>query len=138
RPWLEAGLPDHEESLRLALQAGRMGTWEWDIHSGAINWSPNLEAIHGLLPGTFPGTYAAFLEEIYPDDQDTVIQSITRTLEEGTEHHVEYRIRWPDGSVHWLEGRGRLFRDPSGAPVRMLGVCMDVTERKRAELALVE
>jgi PAS domain S-box-containing protein len=131
-------LLENEEQLQLALLAGQMGTWDWDVRTGAVSWSPNLEAIHGLPTGSFKGTFAAVVEEIHPDDRAGVIQTITRTLEEGSEHHVEYRILWPDGSVHWLEGRGRIFHDAGGQPERMLGVCMDVTERKKAELALVE
>jgi sigma-B regulation protein RsbU (phosphoserine phosphatase) len=131
-------LHENEERLQLALEAGRMGTWDWNVRTGKVEWSATLEAIHGLPAASFPGTYAAFLEEIHPDDRAAVVRSITRALEEVAEHRVEYRICWHDGSVHWLEGRGRLFRDPTGQPLHMIGVCTDITERKRAELALVE
>jgi PAS domain S-box-containing protein len=105
-----------------------MGTWDWNVLTGAVTWSPNLEAIHGLPPGSFRGTFAAVVEEIHPDDRAAVVHSITRSLEEGSEHHVEYRILWSDGSIHWVEGRGRLFHDTNGQPDRMIGVCVDAND----------
>src|SRR6266542_1193779 len=122
-----------EERLRMALDAGHMGTWEWNILTDRVTWSSTLEAIHGLAPGTFGGTFADYLREIHPDDRDLVTQAIRRAVEERTEHHLEYRICWPDGSIHWMEGRGRLVCDHSDRPVAMLGICRDNTERKEAE-----
>ena len=106
--------PDDSEWLRLALAAGRMGTWNWSVRSNRVDWSPGLEAIHGLAPGTFAGTFEAYLSDIHPDDRERVVGAITRTLEQGQDHLIEYRLRWPDGSVHWVEARGRLFRDQRG------------------------
>jgi PAS domain S-box-containing protein len=126
-------LRESEARLRLALEAGRMGTWEWQVATNEVNWSPGLEAIHGLAPGTFEGTFADYQNDIHPEDRERVLGAIAQTLEHGADHHVEYRIVWPDGSIHWVEGRGKLVRDRSGAPTRMIGVCMDVTERKQAE-----
>jgi PAS domain S-box-containing protein len=123
------------ERLQLALDAGRMGSWQWDIQSNKVTWSADLEAIHGLAPGTFPGTFEAYQKDIHPDDRANVQQAIARSLEQG-EHHIEYRIVLPDGATRWVEGRGQVLRDASGAPIRVVGVCMDVTERKRAEEAL--
>jgi PAS domain S-box-containing protein len=119
--------------LQFALGAGGMGTWQWTIATGGVRWSPSLEAIHGLPPGSFPGTFAAFRDEIHPDDRDRVLGAVAEAVEHGREHHVEYRIVRPDGAVRWLEGRGQLFRDAAGRPERMVGVCSDVSERKQAE-----
>lgn len=125
-----------EEHLRLACEAGRLGTWEWDIATNRVMWSPSLEAIHGLPPGAFEGTFDAFQKDMHPDDRGRILRAISRTLEHGEDHHVEYRIVGADGGIRWVEGRGKLFRDAAGAPSRMIGVCMDVTARKRAEEAL--
>src|SRR5262245_59076835 len=109
--WLLAALRESEGWLRLALEAGRMGTWDWDISAGKVTWSESLEAIHGLAPGTFPGTVEAYQQDIHPDDRERVLRAIREALEGGEDHHLEYRLVWPDGSVHWVETRGRLFRD---------------------------
>ncbi|HSE91739.1 MAG TPA: MASE1 domain-containing protein, partial [Methylomirabilota bacterium] len=122
----------HEARLRVAVDAARMGTWEWTIHTGAVEWSPSLEAMHGLAPGSFAGTYEAFQADIHPDDRAGVDRAVLDALERG-EHRVEYRIVRPDGAVRWVEGRGRVFRDAEGRPERMIGVCLDVTERRAAE-----
>jgi PAS domain S-box-containing protein len=131
-----ASLWASEDTLQVALRAGRMGTWDWDVRTGEVAWSPTLEALHGLAPGTFGGTYADFLEAVHPEDRDAVTQAVARAVDQGAEHHLEYRMLWPDGSVHWAEGRGRLVHDKTGKLVRMLGVCLDVTERKQAERRL--
>jgi PAS domain S-box-containing protein len=123
-----------EERLRFALDAALMGTWEWDVSSQTVRWSDNLEKIHGLPPGTFDGSFQSYQREIHADDRDRVMASLRRALEEGVPHEVEYRIVHPDGTVRWVEGKGRVeFED--GRPVRMTGVCVMVSRRKEAELA---
>jgi PAS domain S-box-containing protein len=129
---------ESEEQLRLAVEAGKMGTWEWNIATNQVKWSPALEAIHGLAPGTFACTFAAYQQDIHPEDLAQVSSAIGQTVQLGEDHQVEYRIIRPDGVIRWVEGRGKLFRDPSGLAVRMIGVCMDITERKRAEEVLRE
>lgn len=129
----EETLRDREQRLQLALEAGQLGTWDWDVLSGKLQWSRSLEAIHGMAPGTFGGTFAEFLKDVHPDDREAVKQAITRALEQGEGHHVEYRVPCPDGTTHWVEGRGRVLRDQAGRPVRLLGVCQDVSARRRAE-----
>jgi len=131
------------QQLQTALQAGRMGTWQYTIATGEVRWSPGLEAIHGYAPGTFPGTFEAFRKEIHPEDRDRVLQAISTALADQRDHHVEYRIVRPDGEVRWVEGVGQVFADAEGRPERMVGICSDVTERKdiehtRAELLVRE
>lgn len=94
-----------------------------------------MEAIHGLEPGTFGGTFEDFKREIHPDDLGRVLDTIAQTLEEKITYHVEYRIIRSNEAIKWLEARGRLFLDPSGKPDRMIGVCTDITDRKSAEEA---
>ncbi len=121
-----------EGRLHLAMDAGRLGAWEWEVGSGRVTWSPELEAIHGLPPGGFAGTFEAFQADIHPEDRERVLGTIRDTLEqERRDYRVEYRIVLPDGRVRWLEARGRLVDDgPAGQ--RMIGVCSDVTEHKHA------
>jgi PAS domain S-box-containing protein len=136
RKRIEVSLYESEERLRLAVEAGRMGTWEWGITSGEVIWSPTLEKVHGLPPGSFPGTFEAYQQDIHPEDRNHVLETIRQTVEEGREHHLEYRIIWPDGSVHWLESRGKLLKNDAGQPVRVIGVCSDISERKSLEQRL--
>ena len=94
------GLRESEARLRLALEAGRMGTWEWTIATNEVVWSPSLEATHGLAPGTFEGTFAGYQKDIHPEDREQILAAIARTLEQGEDHHIEYRIIRPNGAVH--------------------------------------
>jgi len=125
-----------EEQLRLALEAGRMGTWEWSIGKGTVRWSPGLETIHGLAPGTFPGTFEAVQREVHPDDRERVAGAIRRAVASGAPYRAEYRIVRADGAVRWVEGVGQAFHDANGQPSHMVGVCSDVTARKQSEEAL--
>jgi PAS domain S-box-containing protein len=134
----ETALRESEQRLLLALEAGRGGTWEWWIDTSEVVWSPGLEVIHGLRPGTFGGTLDAFWTDIHADDRERVRSSIARVIELGVDHSLEYRIIWPDGSLRWVEGRGKLIRNDAGAPVRMVGICIDITDRKLAEDAIRE
>lgn len=123
-----------ETRLRFALDSASMGTWDWDLATQSVEWSDNLEAVHGLPPGTFDGTFASYEREIHPEDRERVHASIERAIAEGVPHEVEYRLVAPDGTIRWAEGKGHVeFED--GRPVRMSGVCMMITRRKEAELA---
>jgi PAS domain S-box-containing protein len=127
-----------EEQLRLALEAGQLGAWDWDIPAGKVTWSTMLERIHGLEAGSFPGTFEAYQHDIHPDDRGHVLETISRAVEGRTNYHIVYRIVRPDGETRWLEAQGHMLCDPSGAPHRLVGVCVDVTERRRSEEQLQE
>ncbi len=123
-----------EALLKIALEAGRMGIFEFDIRGGRVAWSPNLERIHGLAPGTFGGTFEDFKRDIHPDDLNGVLNRVQQTIQEKrTDYGVEYRIIKPDGETAWVEARGRVFYDPNGEAERFVGLCMDVTARKQVE-----
>jgi len=123
-------------TVRTALEAGKVGVWSWDIASNAVTWSSNLEAIHGLLPGSFDGTHAFFAREIDEQDRDQVASSIDETLRTGRPYWVRYRIPpRQGGEERWIEARGTV-RIENGAPVRMVGICQDVTERVNLEAEL--
>ena len=120
----------------MALEAGRMGTWDWDISSRRVSWSPTLERLHGLEPGSFGGTFEDYQRDLHPDDRERVFAAIRRCLAERRNFALEYRIVRPDGAVRWLEARGRLFLDDTGEPIKMAGVTTDVTDRRRSEEVL--
>ena len=123
-----------EEHLRFALDAASMGTWDWDLVTQRVTWSDNLERLHGLPSGTFDGTFASYEREIHPDDRPRVLASAQRAITDGVPHDVEYRIVAPDGTVRWVEGKGRVEMS-DGKPHSMSGVCIMATRRKEAELA---
>lgn len=129
----EEALRESEERLQQAMAAGRMGAWEWDLGTDEVRWSETLERIHGLAPGEFPGTFEAFLRDVHEDDRELVRAEISRTVSDGGEYRMEYRIVRPDGVERWLEARGRLHAGSGGEPTRMSGICTDVTERREAE-----
>jgi len=129
---------ESEERLSLALEAGRMGTWEWDTRRDLMVWSPGLEALHGLESGTFGGRFEDFRRDIHPEDHDRVLEAIRATVASGKPYEIEYRICVSEGREVWLEARGRVFRGTDGTPERVIGLCMDITRRKRAELAFEE
>ena len=132
----EEDLRRSRQRLNLALGAGRMGAWEWDIRSGRVDWTPSLETIHGLPPGTFGGTFGDFERDLHPEDRKRVLETVDRTLRDRAEYQIEYRIVRPDRTTAWVEARGELFVNPAGEPERMVGVCSDITERKEMEARL--
>ena len=126
-------LADSEERLRLALDAGRMGVWDWNVRTGELKWSDSLEPLHGLAPGTFGGTFEHFQQLIHPDDREAVQSAIREALETGGEFYIEFRNLRPNGGIHWIAGSGKVFYGDDGQPLRMIGIGLDVTQRKRSE-----
>ncbi len=127
-----------EERLRLAQEIARIGSFEWNIQKGVSIWTPELEALYGLQPGGFPHTQAAFENLVHADDRAGVIKLVDCQFKTGQPTEGEWRVVWPDGSIHWIAGRSQILMNESRQPLRMIGVNMDVTERKRAEEALLE
>jgi PAS domain S-box-containing protein len=137
RKRIERALRESEERLRLALDAGEMGTWEWDLATGAITWSASLEPIHGLEPGTFDGTFEQYQTLINPEDRPLVLGAVEAALEEPESgYDVEFRVVWPDGTERWISGQAQVVRGGDGKPLRMVGLARDITDRKRHERAL--
>jgi PAS domain S-box-containing protein len=122
-----------EARLQLALEVGGMGAWQWNIKTNETIWWPGMEAVHGLPPGTVPISIGDYAHYIHPDDRDHVVDVVKEAIAEKKEHRVEYRVVWPDGSIHWIEGRGKLFFDGAGNLLLMAGICVDITRRKRIE-----
>ena len=138
RKLAEEALRASEERLRLAQQAARIGTFDWNIRTGVNTWTPELEAMYGLPPGGFGGTQTVFENLVHPDDRAGVIKLVDAAMKSGQPTKGEWRVVWGDRSVHWIAGRWQVFRDASGEPSKMIGVNIDITERKRAEEALRE
>jgi PAS domain S-box-containing protein len=130
----EAAIRESEERLRFTLEAAGVGTWDWDTATGQVQWSDNLEPIHGLPRGSFGGDFESVLQDVDPKDREVLMTAIAAAVERGGDYHVEYRLPSKGAAVErWVEGKGRAIHDEHGRPVRMAGICMDITERKSAE-----
>jgi PAS domain S-box-containing protein len=132
----EEALLETQARLTMAMEAGQMGAWEWIVATGRIKWSSTLEAIHGLSPGGFGGSFQDFQRDMHPEDRDRVLAAIRASLEHKSGYRIEYRIVKPDGAIAWIEARGNVIVDALDNPERMTGLCMDITLRKQAEETL--
>jgi PAS domain S-box-containing protein len=121
------------DELQQVLDAAGVGVWDWDVRTGALAWTESLEPLHGLEPGTFDGTLESFLSAIHPDDLPAVQEAIGRALDGGAGFRTEFRVASLDGRTRWVAGLGRVHRDADGQAERLLGVGLDITERKEAE-----
>lgn len=130
RQRVEVELRDSTEQLNLALQASRMGRWNWNIQTGKILWSENLEALFGLQPGEFDGSYEMFVDRLHPDDRDRVLANVNHAIATGEDYDIEFRVVYPNGTIRWTLTQGKVFYDQNGQPMRMAGMDLDITERK--------
>ena len=130
---LEDRLRASEARLDLALDVGGMGVWQADLKCLEVVWWPGMASIHGLVAGTHPLPMRECPDVVHPDDRDEVVRVLRDAVANRSDASAEYRVIWPDGSVHWLEGRAKPMLDAQGEPCAMVGVCVDVTQRKRVE-----
>jgi PAS domain S-box-containing protein len=133
---IEQALRDSEQRMRFCLEAANIGTWDWDIESGTVRWSENMETIHAQVPGSFGGNVEAFLVGVHDEDRQRVRQAVQRALEGEGNYHVEYRQLKADGRLAWIEAHGQVVYDSSNRSKSMMGVCRNISERKISEEAL--
>jgi diguanylate cyclase (GGDEF)-like protein/PAS domain S-box-containing protein len=122
-----------ERRLRLALKVARMSTWEWNVETGEVGWSRELEALDGVVPGSFGGTFQSFLDLVHPDDVNYVRQTVRGAAATREGFAIEFRIVLPDGQIRWRTVAGEIVPDGAGQPMRMIGVGRDITEQKEAD-----
>ena len=120
----------------LAQTAANIGDWEWDIPSGRVRWSQEVERHARLRPRNLQGEFEEWLSTVHPDDRERTQATIAAAIEKRSDYDVEYRTIWPDGNVYWIAGRGAVEYSNSGEALRMVGMCMDITGRRRTEEAL--
>jgi len=133
RKLAEKTLKRSEQNLNLSV--GRVGTWNWDLVTDELEWSPRAKAMFGL-PEDAAVTHESFLAALHPDDREGADAAIKEALAGKTDCDMEYRAVWPDGTVRWIYDLGRAYQDASGKSVRMAGSMLDITDRKLAEDAL--
>ncbi|MDZ8104932.1 MAG: PAS domain S-box protein [Nostoc sp. DedQUE12a] len=128
----EAALRENEERLLIALQTGKLGSWQLDLVTGVLDSSHRCKANFGLPPeGEL--SYQRLFEMIHADDRQYVREMVQQAIANKIDYDAEYRIVWSDGSIHWLIARGRASYDANGQPLRMIGVTLDITDRKLSE-----
>ena len=127
----------NEQRLSMAQEAGEIGAFDWDIRSGELSWTEKLESIYGLPPGSFDGTFESWRERVHPEDRLRCDAEINQALgQQRDSWQTQYRIvRAKDREIRWIDARGRIFFDRQTGPVRMLGINVDITERRQAEEA---
>ena len=120
------------ERYQLALEAGRMGTWYWDVAHGTLDWDEQLHHVFGLDLGSFAGTFEAYLALLHPDDVAPTVATIQASVEGRRDHYVEHRVVLRDGSIRWVSGTGRAVFGAEGDVIAMVGVGADITEQRAA------
>jgi PAS domain S-box-containing protein len=125
-------LPEHRERLAAAVAASGAGTFHLDIATGSVFWDENLDRLFGVTRDATAHAFEHFIERVHPEDREAVVGCARRCAERGGDFATEYRVVWPDGTVRWLEDRGKTFRSSDGSSY-MIGTCVDVTDRKRLE-----
>jgi PAS domain S-box-containing protein len=126
------------ERVTLALDAAQMGMWDWDLATDQIIWNPYHEILFGYKPGMPDRSYQDWAERVHPDDLERVEAEIDRCKAVGNDYSADYRVIWPDGSLHWVNAFGRFHYDSAGQPLRMTGMIWDISDRKQAEQKLQE
>jgi PAS domain S-box-containing protein len=130
-------LQETNEHTQFALGAARIGVWEANLQNGQIKWSESMRFVQGVSPSAFDGTSAAFLALVHADDRDSMARHITGQTSPDV-FDLSFRALWPDGSLHWIEGKGRIVRADTGEPTSVLAVSIDVTERRHLQAQLTQ
>jgi len=129
----EEALRARDLQLQEAQEIANLGSWEWDVREDSVKWSNELFRIFGIAHDQFQPTLEGFLALVHPEDREQVAAGVKAVLNADTEYESPFRIIRPDGAVRMLYARGQLVRDESDQPLRLLGVCQDITERIWAE-----
>jgi PAS domain S-box-containing protein len=132
REVVQVELQRSDERMRMAVEAARIGFWDWDVIRDEQVWSDISKELLGLRPES-TANFQVLMNSVHSDDRQMLGNAINAAIEEKTEYSLEFRVVWPDGSVHWQAAKGRAFHDETGHTTRMAGISMDIDERKHAE-----
>jgi PAS domain S-box-containing protein len=131
-------LQKSDERLRLAMESGKAVGWDRDVKSGRDSLFGDLQSMFGISSEVYDGRVEDFHGYLHPEDRRWVMEAIEYAMETHKPYAAEFRLRWPDGTVRWLSAKGRFYYSRDGVPERMLGMAIDITDRKLAEEALRE
>jgi signal transduction histidine kinase len=123
-----------EEYLRMAMDVGRMTTWDWNVKTDSILWGGNIFQVFGLQNAKAPQTYAELEALIHPEDRKHARAQLAKARRSPGEFNFEFRVLWPNGTVHWVEAQGQVLTEREGKQIHFLGILMDETDRKELEL----
>ncbi len=121
------------ERLNLATRAAHIGIWDWDVQKNTLIWDDQMYKLYGLQPYESLEAYATWLNGLHPDDRTMGDDLTQKVLRGEVEYDTEFRVLWPDGSVHWLKADGQVYRNEEGVAIRMVGANYDFTERRQME-----
>ncbi|MGV8990251.1 MAG: diguanylate cyclase domain-containing protein [Thiobacillus sp.] len=130
-----ARLQEATDLLKEAQRIGQMGHWEWDVRDGSIKWSDEVYRLFGMNKIASVTSYDEFLQTAHPDDRDKVVTAMEKALIQGC-YRGSHRILWPDGSIRYIEGMGRVTYGEGDRPLRMVGTLQDITEEQRLQQQL--
>jgi diguanylate cyclase (GGDEF)-like protein/PAS domain S-box-containing protein len=133
RKQAEQALRESEAHLRLAMEAAQMGMWYWEAETDRFVHSGGLATLFGLKANDALVDYRALQARLHVEDREILEATMRHAVKQGADFQVDYRVIWPDGSVRWIANRGQVHRDPGGRALRVMGVGMDITDRKLAE-----
>lgn len=128
----QAKARDLAQQMRLALIAAKIGYWDWDVVNDKHVWSDTCKALIGLPPDSNVN-FDVLIRAVHPDDRTQLWSAINRAVRDKAAYVCEFRVLWPDGSMHWCVGRGRAFLNSTGRTTRMTGIVADIDERKASE-----
>jgi diguanylate cyclase (GGDEF)-like protein/PAS domain S-box-containing protein len=129
-------LAEREAQLAEAQRTARLGSYTWDVRTGAVDWSDEMHRLLGFAPGTVTDHGAAFASRLHPDDRDRVVAAWAAAPREAAPSSIDYRVVLPGGELRWLQGHVRTLSGPDGMPIQLFGTIQDITERKLAEEAV--
>ncbi len=130
---LAEAVEGRDRRLEVMLAASGTGFWEWNITDSTLTWSDEIFHQHGMEPMAHAPSFEAYLDMIHPDDREPFRSGVQAAIEGVAPYALDFRVVWPDGSVHWAQGAGRVIRDGEGRAISMIGTGRDITERRHVE-----
>jgi PAS domain S-box-containing protein len=129
----EEKIRELNERISTATRASQVGIWDWDIKNNILDWDDQMYKLYGIKKEDFPKAYEAWLQGVHSDDREYSDLISQQAIRGEKAYNTEFRVVWPDRSIHWIKASGQVFFDENHTPVRMVGVNFDITERKQSE-----